>query len=65
MDYEEIVNKIIKEVKSTKKKLDKLHEDKGTFNSPIDIDIDKTLKAMSYENILTILREGKQNGKNK
>lgn len=44
------------EAKRTIKRIKKLHDGNGTYESPVDMDLVKTEKAMFFERILEILR---------
>ena len=48
---------IVEEAKQTKKQIKELHKDAGTYESPVDIDLVKTTKAMFYEKVIEILKQ--------
>lgn len=47
---------VIKTAKETQKQLKVLHENAGSYETPIDTDMVKTMKAMGYEKIIAILK---------
>lgn len=49
---------ILEEAKKTNKKLKELHEDAGTYETPVDIDLVKTTKSMFYEKVIEIIKGG-------
>lgn len=57
MNKAEKYSLIVKEAKKTAHKLEELYEQKGTYEAPVEVDLVKTVKAMFFENVMTILKK--------
>lgn len=57
MTIEQKYEKIVEEAKKTRKSIKQLQKDTGTYETPVDIDMVKTAKAMFYEKVIEILKQ--------
>lgn len=53
----EKIKALKKLMKDTTKQINAIYEDAGTVETPVDIDLVKTAKAMFYEDAKTILKK--------